>query len=64
MKYKSCAKRAAGLMENEQVTAVTLDCSHVVDLNISLGHDLDDTFMVTSTMQHCYQSLRKRAAVA
>ena len=51
-------------MENEQVTAVTLDCSHVVELNISLGHDLDDTFMVTSTMQHCDQSLRKRAAVA
>ena len=37
-------------MENELVTAVTLDWCRVVDLNISLGHDLDEIFMVTSTM--------------
>ena len=30
-------------------------------LNISLEHDLDELFMVTSTMQHSHQSLRKQA---
>ena len=37
-------------MEHKPVTAVTLDWCHVVDLNISLGHDLDEIFMVISTM--------------
>ena len=60
MKCTSCAKRAAApaRMENEPVT---LDWCHVVDLNISLEHDLDETFMVTSTVQHSHQSLRKQA---
>ena len=48
MKCASCPKRAAVRMENEPVTAVTLDWCHVMDLNIPLGHDLDE--MVTSTM--------------
>ena len=50
MKCTSCPKRAAARMENEPVTAVTLDWCHVVDHNMSLGHDLDEIFMVTSTM--------------
>ena len=50
MKCTSCAKRIAARMKNEPVTAVTLDWCHVVDLNISLGHDLDEIFMVTSSM--------------
>ena len=58
MKCKSCAKRAAVRVENETVAAITLDWCHVVDLNMSLGHDLDEIFMVTSTMQHSHQSLR------
>ena len=63
MKCKSCARRAAVRMENEPVTAVTLDWCHVVDLKMSLGHDLDEIFMVTSTMQHSHQSLRKKQQV-
>ena len=47
MKYTSCAKKAAARMENEPVT---LDWCHVLDLKISLGHDLDEIVMVTSTM--------------
>ena len=50
MKCTSCPKRAVARRENEPVTAVTLDRCDVVDLNISLGHDLDEIFMVTSTM--------------
>ena len=50
MKCTSCPKRAAARVENEPVTAVTLDWCHVVDLKISLGHDLDDIFEITSTM--------------
>ena len=50
MKCTSCGKRAAARRENEPVTAVALDWCHVMDLNISLGHDLDELFMVTSTM--------------
>ena len=50
MKCTSCPKRAAVRMENEPVTAVTLDWCHVVDINISLGPDLDEIFMVISTM--------------
>ena len=50
MKCMSCAKRAAARTENEPVTAVTLDLYHVVDLNVSLGHDLDELFILTSTM--------------
>ena len=50
MKCTSCPTRAAARMENEPVTAVTLDWCHVVDLKISLGHDLDEIVMVTSTI--------------
>ncbi len=64
MKCKSRVKRAAVRMENEPVTVVTLDWCHVVDLKMSLGHDLDEIFMVTSAMQHSHQSLRKQAAGA
>ena len=41
MKCTSCAKRAAARMENEPVTVVTLDLCHVLDLTMSLGHDVD-----------------------
>ena len=61
MKCTSCFKRAAARMENEPVTVVELDVCHVVDLKISLGHDLDEIFMVTSTS---HQSLRKHTAGA
>ena len=64
MKCTSCPKRAAARMENEPVTAVTLDWCHVVDLNISLGYHLDEIFVVTSMMQHRHQSLRKQTASA
>ena len=47
MKCPSCPKGAAARMENELVTAVTLDWCHVVDVNISLGHNLDEIVMVT-----------------
>ena len=67
MKCTSCAKRAAARMENEPVTSVTLDLCHVVDLKISLGHDLDELSMslqqcniVTSRFGHKQQVLRKR----
>ena len=46
------------------MTAITLEWCHAVDLNMSLGHDLDDISMVTSTLQHSHQSLRKQAAGA
>ena len=50
MKCTSYAKRAVARMENEPITAVTLDLRYGLDLNISLGHDLGEIFTVTSTM--------------
>ena len=66
MKYMSCAKWAAARMENEQVTAVTLDLYHVLDFNISLGHSLRYSSslqwcnVVTSRFRNKQQMLRKR----
>ena len=54
MEYTSCAKRAAARMENEPVTAVSLDVCHVLDINISLGHDLDEIFIFSSTMSRSH----------
>ena len=64
MEYTSCAKRAAARIENEPVTAVSLDLCHVLDINISLGHDLDEIFIFSSTMSRSHQSPRKQAAEA